>query len=143
MGNQDGIVSGFLTALAHAIVAALMLFVVSGGDGPYVSAVVFILVIILVCCVGLVVRSHFSSLLLLILDGVGMALAIVWCISAVIAFQEPPSETGSFAVTSALEGIGHVATLVAAAMAFLLSAWLTRRAYRLEKRLRRSRRKPT
>ncbi len=142
MGNQDGIVSGFFTALVHALLALLVLFFASGGVGPYTSVTVIACVVMLVCCIGLVVRSHFSSILLLVLDITFMGLAVAWCVSTVIAFQSPPSPAaGWLGVTQTLEKASDVATIVAAAMAFLLAAWLARRAFRLEKRLRMSHRR--
>lgn len=141
MGNCDGIVSGFFTAVLHALLALLTLFFASGGEGPFTHGIVFASIVMLVCCLGLVVRSHFSSIALLALDLVLIGLAITWCIVAIIAFQAPPPlDSNSWDVTQKWEQVSEVATLVAAVVALLMSTWLASRVYRLEKRLRRGRR---
>ncbi len=141
MGNRDGIVSGFFTALMHAVLALVVLFSARNGAGPYVDVLVFGSVISLVCCVGLVARSHFSSVVLLLLDVLLLGLAIAWCVTAIVAFQTPPPLDGdAFGITPYLEQISESVTLALAVAAVLLSAWLTLRVFRLEKRLRQSHR---
>lgn len=135
MGNQDGIVSGLFTAVWHAIFALAVLFFARGGDSPYTSVIVVSSVVMLVCSVGLIVRSHFSCLLLLLLDLLVVGLAIAWCISAVVALRHVPG-VDQGRLSHAVGQIGNIATLTTAAMAILLSLWLTRRTYRLERRLR-------
>ena len=138
MGNHAGIVSGFFTALVHAVLALVVLFFASVGDGPYVDAFIFASVIVLVCCIGLVARSHFSAVLLLLLDLLLIGLAVAWCVSIILVFQSPPPlEPDSWAITESFEQVSRIARLVASGIAILLSLWLAMRTLRLEQRLRR------
>jgi hypothetical protein len=136
MGKHEGIVSGFFTAVLHALFALPALLLVRGTDGPHTNPVVFACVVVLVCSVGLIIRSHFSSVILLLLDLVLLALATGWLVMLVLAFQNLTlPDAGS--VTVALEKTRHILKLAASALSVLLLAWLTLRTYRLEKRLRR------
>ncbi len=136
---HGGIISGFFTAMVHACVALGALYFFRGGEGPYTSVILLGGVLALVCCLGLLARSHFCSLLLLLLDVSVLIWAVSWCVSLVVAFRTlVQSESGDMEVV--LDRTRHTLLLLGAAFVTLFWLWLTRRTYRLEHRLRQPRR---
>ena len=133
MGNHAGIVSGFFTALVHAVFAPGRALLRQRWGWSLCGRVHICQRDSSGVLHRLVARSHFSAILLLLLDLLLIGLAVAWCVSIILVFQSPPPlEPDSWAITESIEQVSRIARLVASGIAILLSLWLAMRTLRLE-----------